>query len=148
MFTHANETYVSAMEKLISEVLRSDLVKEGKSDNRLFDTQQRILSSQNNQLIKVVNLMENNLEIKLSEVASKCGLSPRSLTRLTNEETGLSPNELHTFYRIKKASELIYLGELSLTGVAFECGYNSLSQFIENFKRWTGSKPSQHVSAV
>lgn len=141
LFGHENESYTSKMTNLIYEVLKSSLDKD-KDSNQLFRTQQLILSIQNQQLRKIVKVLEQNPENSLTEIADVCGLSTRTLSRLTKEETGLSPNELHTFYRIKKASELIYQGELGLTAIAFECGYNSLSQFIQNFKLWTGSKPS------
>lgn len=143
LFHYAGESYIKSLVSLITEILTSDLTKEDKeASNDLFKTQQKILTVQNTQIKKVVSLLPLHLESSLAEVASKAGLSPRSLSRLTREYLGLSPNELHTFYRIQKATELIFEGRLSLTEVAFECGYNSLSQFILNFKRWTGSRPS------
>lgn len=82
--------------------------------------------------------------LALSDVASKAGLSPRTLSRLVKDEMGLYPNELHTYFRIQKATELIIQAEFGLLAIAYECGYSSLSQFIQNFKRWAGSKPSEY----
>jgi AraC-like DNA-binding protein/quercetin dioxygenase-like cupin family protein len=143
VFSHAQESYSGSLTKLISEVLIATLNNEKKvAQNELFATQQKILSTQNPQLKKLLKILESDLELSMSEVAERSGLSSRTLSRLTNTEIGLSPNELHTYYRIQKASELIFQGNLGLTAIAFECGYSSLSQFIQNFKRWTGSKPS------
>jgi AraC-like DNA-binding protein len=143
LFNYADESYNKTMVSLVTEILTSDLTKEKEEAvNDLFRTQQRILTVQNSQIKKIVSILPLHLESSIAEVASKIGLSPRSLSRLTQEHLGLSPNELHTFYRIQKATELIFEGKLSLTEVAFECGYNSLSQFIQNFKKWTGSRPS------
>lgn len=145
LFSHAGETYCETLEKVISEILSSTLNKEtSHAVNELFSTQQRILTTRHPQMKKILHILEGNLEVSLSEVSSKCGLSPRTLSRLVKDETGLSPNELHTYFRIQKATELIFQGELGLTAIAFECGYSSLSQFIQNFKRWTGSKPSEY----
>lgn len=148
LFVYREASYCESISKLMFEVV-TDLLNNQKlhSKNELFHTQQKILTSQNEQLKKILNVMESNLEISMPDVALKCGVSPRTLSRITRDETGLSPNELHTYYRIQKASELIYQGHLGLTAIAFECGYSSLSQFIQNFKLWTGSKPSEHVNA-
>lgn len=144
LFIHSHEVYASSMVKLLLEVLSSSLDLEKKNvQNRLIATQEKILTARNPQIRDVLKVMEQNLEFSVNEVAKESGLSVRTLGRLTKDETGLSPNELHTYYRIQKASELIFQGHLGLTSIAYECGYNSLSQFIENFKRWTGSKPSE-----
>jgi len=144
LFSYKDESYCTSITKLITEILQNLLNNlKVHSKNELFLTQQKILTSQNEQLQKILSVLENDLEISMPDVAAKCGVSPRTLSRITNDETGLSPNELHTFYRIQKATELIFEGHLGLTAIAFECGYSSLSQFIQNFKLWTGSKPSE-----
>lgn len=145
LFSYQDENFCQSLVKLVNEILLSALDNQkNHSTNELFLTQQRLLTSQNEQLKRIAKVLEGNLEISMPEAAAQCGVSPRTLSRITKDETGLSPNELHTFYRIQKASELIYEGRLGLTAIAFECGYNSLSQFIQNFKIWTGSKPSEH----
>lgn len=148
LFSYQDERFSQSMVKLVTEIL-TDILNNQKehSKNELFLTQQKLLTSQNEQLKKITEVLEGDLEISMPEVAAKCGVSPRTLSRITKDETGLSPNELHTYYRIQKASDLIYEGRLGLTAIAFECGYSSLSQFIQNFKLWTGSKPSDHVRA-
>jgi AraC-like DNA-binding protein len=149
LFSYKEEHFCESIVKLLTEIL-SDLLNNQKlhSKNELFITQQKILTSQNEQLKKILTVLEEDLEISMPEVAEKCGVSPRTLGRITKDETGLSPNELHTYYRIQKASELIFEGRLGLTAIAFECGYSSLSQFIQNYKNWTGSKPSETVRAA
>lgn len=149
LFIYQDESYCGNISKLISEILQHQLNNQKThSRNELFLTQQKILTSQNEQLKKILKVLESDLEISMPDVAAKCGVSPRTLSRITKEETGLSPNELHTYYRIQKASELIFEGKLGLTAIAFECGYSSLSQFIQNFKNWTGSKPSESSRAA
>ncbi|MFP5386938.1 MAG: helix-turn-helix domain-containing protein [Bacteriovoracia bacterium] len=143
LFNYPEESFSKTMVSLVNEILISDLTKEKEEAvNDLFKTQQKILTAQNALIKKIVSLLPLHLESGIGDIASATGLSHRSLSRLTREHLGLTPNELHTFYRIQKATELIFEGKLSLTEVAFECGYNSLSQFIQNFKKWTGSRPS------
>jgi AraC-like DNA-binding protein len=78
----------------------------------------------------------------LSEVATKSGLSLRNFNRLFLKETGLGPKEYLILCRIEKAKKLLQESKLTVTDIAFEVGYNSLSKFIETFKKIVGSLPS------
>lgn len=144
LFTYAETSFRLSMEKLILEILQESLVSQNlNSENVLFLTQEKLLKSQNASFHKVSQIMSEQLELSLDEIAAQAGLSKRTLTRLVQDEMGMSGKELYTYFRIQRACELIFQGELGLTAIAFECGYSSLSQFIGNFKRWTGMKPSE-----
>ncbi len=142
LFVHAEEAYTETLVKLIFEIIETDLGREAKAQNKLFLTQQTLHGIRDADLRKVISILEANLDLSLAEVAERSGMSLRSMGRLAKAEAGLTPHELHTFYRIKKAIAMMHAGEEGLLAIAFECGYNSLSPFIENFKRWTGAKPS------
>lgn len=130
--------------ELILEVLVENLTLQTEdNDNIMFRIQEKVSSTDHPEIKKICTVLEKEMELSIDDIASETGISKRTLTRLVQQEIGLSPKELYTFFRIQKACELIYQGQLGLTAIAFECGYNSLSQFIENFKRWTGLKPSE-----
>jgi AraC-like DNA-binding protein len=84
--------------------------------------------------------------LSMSVVARKAGLSLRSLNRLVLEETTLSPRHVLIRYRIARACELLMERNKSVTEVALEVGYNSLSQFIASFRSVTGKLPSEFSS--
>ncbi len=142
LFVHSEESYSETLVKLIIEIIEADLGREAKAQNKLFTTQQMLLGVRSPEFRKIISILESNLSFSLAEVAEHSGLSLRSMGRLAKTETGLTLHELHTYYRIKKAIGLMHAGEGGLLAIAFDCGYNSLSPFIENFKRWTGAKPS------
>lgn len=143
LFTYENEKFAESIEGLIKEVIVSLLAQQSSATNELFQVQAKLLKSSNPQFRKILTVLEGNLEANMTEVSAESGLSPRSLSRLVQSEVGLSPNELLTYFRIQRACELIYAQDLNLTAIAFECGHSSLSQFITNFKKWTGAKPSE-----
>ncbi len=144
LFPYAESPFANNMEKLILEILTENLnLQTSSPDNILFNTQERILKSSDAQFKKVIEVMESDLELSIEDISERVGTSKRTLTRLIQEEMGMSPKELYTFFRVQKACDLIFQNQLGLTAIAFECGYSSLSQFIENFKRWTGQKPSE-----
>lgn len=80
-------------------------------------------------------------EISVDEVARAAGLSVRNLNRLMMIELGASPKKLIVLHRIDRARRLLKKGR-SVTDVAMEVGYSSVSQFIATFRRTTGQLPS------
>lgn len=144
LFPHQDQPFTAAMENLIREVILNALTTQSKTaKNMLFLVKEKILASQDLNFRRVAGLLAQNMELTLEEVGKQAGLSARTLTRLIKAELDLPPKELQTYFRIERACELIHKDELNLTGIAYDCGYASLSQFITNFKKWTGQKPSE-----
>ncbi len=84
-------------------------------------------------------------QISMDRLAKASGLSVRNLNRLFLDESGMTPKQAITFHRIEKAKELL-LQNQSVTDVAYEVGYSSLSQFITTFRSLTGKLPSEFRS--
>jgi len=90
------------------------------------------------------NCADQNLSLdKLSDLFS---LSNRYISNLIREATGLSYMEFLTGVRIKKATELLLGGNLSITETCHAVGYANLPHFTKTFKRVTGHTPSDYVS--
>jgi AraC-like DNA-binding protein len=56
---------------------------------------------------------------------------------------GMTPKQAVTLCRVREAQRLLKLGRATVTDVAFEVGYASVSQFITTFRRVTGRLPSE-----
>lgn len=82
----------------------------------------------------------------VAEVAKKSGLSLRNFSRLFLKETGLGPKDFLILRRMALARRLLRESKLSVTEISLECGYSSLSKFIETFKRIEGVLPSDFRS--
>lgn len=82
--------------------------------------------------------------ITVEEVSRHAGLSSRNMSRLFARELNLSPKQIITHFRIKKAVEMLTVRQCSVTETAHRVGYNSLSQFISAFRAVTGRLPSDH----
>ncbi len=83
--------------------------------------------------------------LSMEDIAKKSGLSNRNLNRLFLIEVGITPKNLQTQFRVQKAEELLRTGTFAVTDVALEVGYESLSQFIDVFRRTTGKLPSEYL---
>lgn len=83
--------------------------------------------------------------VSLEEIAKKSGLSLRNLNRLFLKETGIQPRQWAINIRIDLAQELLKKPGATVTDVALQVGYNSLSQFIAVFRSRTGQLPSEFL---
>jgi AraC-like DNA-binding protein/ligand-binding sensor protein len=80
--------------------------------------------------------------VTLGDVAKLAGLSDSHFCRLFREVTGLTLTDYVNRCRIEWAKEELLKKERRVSEIAFEVGYQSLSQFNRNFLRLTGSAPS------
>ena len=77
----------------------------------------------------------------LDQTAAGLGMSRRRFTQLFREAAGTSWSSYLTRLRIDYACQLLRETRRSITAVAFECGYEDLSNFYKAFKRRTGLPP-------
>lgn len=78
----------------------------------------------------------------MAEWGRLLGMCERTLSRLFVREIGMGFREWRSRIRLEHASRKLLAGE-SVTGVAMECGYSSVSAFIEKFKLCYGVTPGQ-----
>jgi AraC-like DNA-binding protein len=90
--------------------------------------------------------LDSNL--KYSDLAAKLGISVRHLSRVLNEELGISFNEFVNAYRIKEVQAQLLNkenGEHTLLAIALDAGFNSKTSFNRIFKDHTGMTPTEFV---
>lgn len=81
----------------------------------------------------------------LDDWASLLGLSPRTLIRRFQSETGMTFRQWRRQARMLAALELLAAGE-PVTKVAFDVGYDGLSAFVEAFRQTFGTTPGKYFS--
>ncbi|MDM5330562.1 AraC family transcriptional regulator [Neobacillus sp. CF12] len=62
--------------------------------------------------------------------------------------TGLSPNEFLNFLRLQSAMDLLRSTNKSIIDLAYASGFQSLSTFNKQFKRFTGRSPREYRQMV
>jgi AraC-like DNA-binding protein len=89
--------------------------------------------------------LQTNLDVglDLTSLAKKVGIAPHLLSRRVSQETG-KPLQLHLRkFRIHRACEESSSGKKSISEMALDVGYNSLSHFAQAFRAEIGCSPSE-----
>ena len=83
----------------------------------------------------------------LAELASVAAMSPRHLTRVFRQATGISIHEYTSRLRIELASVLLHDPELTIDGIATRCGFGSARQLRRTWRETFGQPPSSARTA-
>ena len=85
-------------------------------------------------------------ELTLEDIADRSGFSKYYFSKLFKQFTNMSFYKYVSQKRIEKASELLIVPDLSVTTIALNCGFDSLSSFIRMFKLFKGCTPTEFRS--
>lgn len=98
------------------------------------------------QLRMVLDYIDSHLheEISLDILAALTGLTSYHFLRLFKQSTGETPLQFIIRTRMEHAKKLLAVPGASVTDVAMDVGYESVSHFITLFKRHTGVTPLEY----
>lgn len=89
-------------------------------------------------------LDENSQQpLSLDILSSKAGFSQFHFLRVFTRVLGVTPHQYGLRSRLRRAVHLLADGDRSITEVAFETGFNDLSNFVRTFHRAAGLSPGQ-----
>lgn len=84
-------------------------------------------------------------KVTLSSIADVIHVNPAYLSRIFNEEVGLSFSDFLNSYRIERAKRILIENENdSIAEIAERCGFNSQHYFSSLFKKTLGMTPSKY----
>jgi len=95
---------------------------------------------------RAIEFMHSHLDGQLSlrDIADSVNLSTYHLLRLFNDATGQPPRRYLTRLRVERASRHLERGELSITEIAFLCGFSSSSHLSAAFRKEMGCSPTAY----
>lgn len=92
-----------------------------------------------------IELLENDSDLSISDIARTCGVSECYFRRLFKEYSGESPMDFRQHHRIEKAKQLLVTDMLSVSEIATELHFADIYHFSKTFKSITGISPKQYV---
>lgn len=121
-----NEKYRSSSLRSIDEVKLYDQLKQLMEANRLY----------------------LDPELNLKKVADLLHTNTKYLSQVVNHQAGVNFQQFTNLYRVEEAKNKIVkesLSNLTLYGIALQCGFKNKSTFYKVFKEVTGFTPKEFV---
>ena len=82
--------------------------------------------------------------ISIEDVAEKFHISPSNLAHKFKDTVNISFQKYVNFRRLMRSKEMLRDTKLSISEVAYSCGFGSISQFNRIFRSSTGISPTQY----
>ena len=89
-----------------------------------------------------IELLEQNNDLEIGEIARLCGVSECYFRRLFREYSGESPMNFRQRYRIERAKQLLLTDEYSIGEIAGELNFLDIYHFSKTFKKFCGMSPN------
>src|SRR5581483_6182790 len=80
-------------------------------------------------------------EIELEDAARQAGVSPYHFLRLFSSVLGVTPHQYLLRTRLRRAARQLTEDDKPVTDVAYDVGFNDLSNFVRTFHRAAGVSP-------
>ncbi len=79
---------------------------------------------------------------KMTEIAEKASLNSSYFSALFHKSVGKTYKQYISELKLNYAKKLLFSSKLSVTEICFACGYNSLSNFLREFRKFFGTTPA------
>lgn len=124
---------------IFNTLIRCDLraARENQKGNRADDVE------------RAVSFIKDNYaaEITIDDIVDNIHLSKYHFIRLFKRVIGVTPYAYLIAYRINRSKLLLRTSDKTIGCIALECGFADTSNFITQFKRHTGQKPTDYRCA-
>lgn len=89
---------------------------------------------------QVMDYIENNIDqpLDLNSIAQIANFSPFHFHRIFTFLIGETPSDFIQRLRIERAATLIWNGDMTITEIAYDCGFSSVSLFSRTFRKYFG----------
>ena len=134
---------VSDLSSAEKESLNEELHKIG--FEIIDDKKTRLIESIKNKVLEVIRNPETAPKMTFSEYLSeKFHQDYSSLSKLFSEVQGMTIEQYVILQKIEKVKELLVYDELSLSQIALQLNYSSVSHLSKQFKKVTGFTPTHY----
>ena len=110
---------------------------------RTMQSGQRLSDAQRDQLLDFVEAhLEDDLSVE--DLAKVLDLSRFHFSRLFKTTTFQTPYQFLLERRVRRSRDLLRSSDLSIADIALQCGFRSVTQFEEAFRRAMGVRPIRY----
>lgn len=112
----------------------------------VIELRERTRGITNPKIVRAMQAIESNIAgaVRVSAIAKSAGVSPSRFVHLFKEKTGVTFTDYVIMRKMERAKRLLEASSLSVTDVAFECGYANQSYFSTAFRKAAGMTPKAY----
>jgi AraC-like DNA-binding protein len=140
--------YLGNLERMLHFFRLMDIIGRSTSNLPLASAEylKKKFSSANKRIEAIHNHLMKNYreEVNLGSLAELVNMAEGSLCRFFRMEMGVTIFEYLNRLKVDFAIQLLMDDELSITDVCFDSGYNNLSHFNKQFRKFTGLTPTEY----
>lgn len=116
------------------------------SAHRLFTPSEKNFDKRVESIKATLTYIKENYrgKIYLSDLAGRVNLNEQYFCRLFKKAIGCSPMTYVNEYRVKQARRLLEESDLPVMDICLECGFNNQGNFLQEFRKRTGTTPLQY----
>ena len=139
--------YMSRIKRLMMFYEIMDLI--GKSDSFSFLASEDYIKTKfepgNKRVTRIHEFLMKNYQgdIDLKEIAEVAHMAPASVCRFFKSSTGLTIFEYLNKIKINYSCQLLLNTDLNILDISYDCGFNNLSHFNKQFKKFIGATPTE-----
>jgi len=141
----SKELIIESLRKHADDFMEKPIKMEAALDRirQLLNTKQNGIKSG---IEKLKHFIEKNLnkEIGLKEASNVVCLSPKYISKIFKEKTGIGFNQYKLKLKVEKAKELLESSAYNINQIADKVGYLNVESFVRIFKNLTGFTPSEY----
>lgn len=138
--------YLDRLKRLMYFYEIMDII--GQSQSFTFLTSElyhaRKLRTSNDRVNQIHEYLMNNYheEVNLNHIADMVHMAPGSICRLFKAETGLTIFEYLNKMKVDLSIQLLLHTRQTILEISYDCGFNNLSHYNKQFRKFTGRTPS------
>lgn len=105
-----------------------------------------LVNAEQKYLEKAYEYIRNNYSypVKISGIARYIGIDRSYLYKLMMEELHMAPQQYLIEYRLNQAKEMLKNQEMTVTEIAYSCGFKDAPAFCRHFKKRNGMTPKEY----
>lgn len=141
---------ISYLRAQISSLLQNRRrIRQSFSSSPQIDLSALAVTEADNQFVQKLNEVIlaniNDPDLDVDYIAEELCMTRRSLYRKIQGVSDLSPSEMITVLRLKRAAELIVTRDVKMFEVAEEIGYKTRTSFTRSFTKQFGISPTEYA---
>ena len=139
--------YMNSMKRLMFFYEIMDLIGRSESFSYLASAEyvKTKFETTNTRIHRIHEFLMKNYqnEIDLEEVADIVHMAPASVCRFFKSSTGLTVFEYLNKIKIDYSCQLLLNTDQNIVNISYDCGFNNLSHFNKQFRKFMGKTPTQ-----